>query len=212
MLVEFDADSLWYPLASTIVAGALTQGNIVDYHTFTRDPDELRHELEELGIEVSRLEQNSALEFIDWYAPSVGRTSKEKRTISFLKLTEMSLDLSRDLKDEKKQRQPVLHLDDNYSVVLQFNDEKPFVQYIRDRDIPWKKKFHTVNLFGLTRGVHSEYLYRSLEDLAKGIIDIRSEEKEGALQNLLRVRTMKGIPHDGGWHELQLQENGRVAI
>ncbi len=212
VLVEFEPDSLWYPLASTIVSSSLKRGYLVDYHTLTREPDELRDELQRMGVEVSKCEQSGALEFIDYYAPSIGRASKEKRTISSLKLSELSLDLSRDLKNMTRFRHKVLHLDDNYSVVLQFNEERIFVQYIRDRDLLWKKNVQAVNLFGLTRGVHSEYLYHSLEDLAKGIIDIKTEEKAGVLKNLLRVRTMKGIQHDSSWHELLLERNGQVAI
>jgi KaiC/GvpD/RAD55 family RecA-like ATPase len=60
--------------------------------------------------------------------------------------------------------------------------------------------------------VHSESTYRALEAGADGVIDFRLDETSDPPRNLIRVRSMRSVPFDGRWHQLNDTENMEVAL
>ncbi len=43
-------------------------------------------------------------------------------------------------------------------------------------------------------------------------MDFKTEEKEGKMENSLRIRVMRGKRFDSRWHQLQLHDNGEVRV
>jgi hypothetical protein len=42
--------------------------------------------------------------------------------------------------------------------------------------------------------------------------NIKSQEREGRIEHVLRVRAMRGHPYDSRWRRLRLSSNGEVAL
>ena len=71
-LIEFEPHSLWYETSFTLANHALRQGIKTQYHTFMRSLEEIRNALRKLGLDVSRLEQEKILFFLDSYTVTTG--------------------------------------------------------------------------------------------------------------------------------------------
>lgn len=208
VIVEFDPDSVWYPLAVNMIAKCLKSQVGADYHAFSNHPDDIRANLSKLGIDARQDEESGLLWIIDFYSPGIGVQSKEKWTVSSLKLTDIGIDRRR---RHQVQRQ-CLHVDDNFSIVFDQNEAKDVVQFLRSKILPGTRESQRIQLLGLMRGVHSEYVYRSLEDAAYGVVDIRTQEAAGKPESFVRVRSMKAGTHDGAWHQLTLGPDFQIAL
>jgi len=222
LVVEFEPHSLWYETSLTIAAQALRNQVKTDYHTFQHIPSEIRENLAQFGLNVHQLEQGGLLRVLDTYTvttaigsperPKVGRQPYESQSI---KLSDWSLAAMHDLKspheipDAEKRR---LHIDDNTSVLLQYNSEKEMIDYWRTRFIAWTRARELIMVHSIVPGVYSDSFYRQLETLMDGIIDFRSQEKDEKLEHQVRVRMIRGKNYDSSWRKLRLLENGEVAL
>ncbi len=208
VLVEFDPDSIWYLMATNIIAKCLKSQLGADYHAFSNHPDDVRANLSRLGLDPREAEQSGLLWIIDFYSPGIGVQSKEKWTVSSLKLTDLAIDR----RSRRHVQRPCLHLDDNWSIVFEHNEEKDVVQFLKTKIIPGTRESQRAQLLGLTRGLHGEYVYRSLEDAAYGVVDIKTQEIEGSPDSFLRVRSLKAGVHDKAWHKLTIDRNFETAL
>ena len=217
LLVEFQPDSIWYETSITIAAQALKDGIRTDYHTFQRPPKDVRVALTKLGVDLTRLEEEDLLRVIDSCTVQTGLGLPEKAdqytAQQTLKLSEWSISVAQDMKggipDADKRR---FHIDDNTGVLLQYNEERAFIDYWRTRIIPYVRAREGVSLNTLVAGVASDSFYKQFEALCDGIIDFKSEEKGGEIEHYFRVRMMRGRHHSSQWRRLKLLENGEVAL
>src|SRR5712691_10308597 len=60
-IVEYDPDSPWYETSLTLTSEALKQGVRTEYHVFTHPPNQIRDDLNRLGLDVTRLEREDNL-------------------------------------------------------------------------------------------------------------------------------------------------------
>ncbi len=228
-LVEFEPQSLWSETSLTIAAQAARLGILTDYHTFQHVPKEVRKALGGLGLNIEELEQKDAFRMMDSYTRmTVGqgvleKTRKSQEVAHFYEPYEGSLDLKdwetavkNEVEDHLSARSITknrgLHIDDNNSVLLQYNSEKTFIDFWRTYIIPNARISEWAFFHSVLAGVHSEGFYRQLESLCDGIIDFKSPEEGGHLEHYIRVRSIRGQLPNTSWHTLQLQSNGEVSI
>lgn len=221
LVVEFDPNSLWYETSLTIAAHAMRNGVRTDYHTFQHIPSEVVESLSRLGIDVRKLEQEGIFRILDTYTfttglgapvkPSVGRLPYQAQSV---KLADWSIDAAHDIKspaDIPETEKTRLHIDDNTSVLLQYNSEKEMIDFWRTRFIALSRARENIMFHSLVAGVYSEAFYRQFESLCDGIIDFRSQELGGQIEHNVRVRAMRGRSFDSRWKQLRLA-NGEVAL
>jgi KaiC/GvpD/RAD55 family RecA-like ATPase len=221
LVVEFEPQSLWYETSLTIAAHAMRNGVRTDYHTFQHIPTEIVDVLSRLGLDVKKLEQEGIFRILDTYTfttglgaplkPSVGRPPYQAQSI---KLADWSINAAHDIKSpaeipETEKRR--LHIDDNTSVLLQYNSEKEMIDFWRTRFIALSRAREDVMFHSLVAGVYSEAFYRQFESLCDGIIDFRSQEQGGRIEHNVRVRAMRGRSFDSQWRQLRLAD-GAVAL
>jgi KaiC/GvpD/RAD55 family RecA-like ATPase len=80
------------------------------------------------------------------------------------------------------------------------------------REIPVGAATNSTSIYGVLKGVHSEYFYKSIEASADGIIDFKIEEEGKNTRDLMRIRSMRNVHFDRGWHELKLGDNFQVTL
>ncbi len=217
LLVEYDAASQWYRASLNIAGEWLRDRGEVGYNVAAQPPDSLRSQLRKLGLKVEELETDGKLEVWDWYSATLGQKSKENEKFgtTSLKAADLSIAIS---KDELKPAMAgetypeYLRIWDNCSVMARFNDDKAWVEFLVTRIFP--SGFHSKStiIVGVIRGIHSEWVYRQLEDAADGVIDFKIDEIGEETRDVFRIRSMRSVPFDRRWHRLNIGENLEVSL
>lgn len=217
LLVEYDAASQWYRASLNIAREWLRAGGDVGYNVAAQLPDNLRSQLRKLGLNVEEFEAGGKLEIWDWHSATLGQKSKEKfvGASTGLKAADLSIDIGREeLKPAMagETYPEYLRIWDNCSVMARFNDDKAWVEFLVTRVFP--SGFHSKStiIVGVIRGIHSEWVYRQLEDAADGVIDFKIDEIGEETRDVFRIRSMRNVAFDRKWHRLNIGENLEVTI
>jgi KaiC/GvpD/RAD55 family RecA-like ATPase len=218
-LVEYEPDSLWYEMSLTVAARALGQGIRTEYHVMQHVPDEVRNTLERFGPRVRSLEKSGLFRIIDWYTPTTVLPGKRDQrweswpTKPRMRVRDWITNIKQQMvKGVSETEKRWLHIDDNSSILLQYLDEKTFLDFYRTSLIPWMRAREVLMLTSLVTGVASNALYGKLEALCDGIIDLKSDEEDGRLEHYVRVRIARGKTFDSEWRRLRVLDNSEVAL
>jgi KaiC/GvpD/RAD55 family RecA-like ATPase len=216
LLIEFEPRSIWYETSLTIVAKAVRNGIRTEYHTFQHLPAEVRKALGRFGLEVQQLEEDNKLRIADSYSTQTGLGAPEQPKMPWtasMKVSDWSIIDAKMIKASIAQMDKRwLHIDDDTSVLLHYNQEKEFLDYWRTRNIPLARAHETVMLHSVLTGTASESFYRKFESLCDGIIEFKSEEKSGQLEQYVRVSVMRGKTCDTRWRSIRLKDDGEVTF
>jgi KaiC/GvpD/RAD55 family RecA-like ATPase len=216
LLVEYDATSQWYRASLNIAREWLRAGGYVGYNLAAQLPDNLRSQISKLGVDVDWLEADGKLEVWDWYSATLGQKSKEKFVgSSTLKVSDLSIDIAREeLKPAMagETYPEYLRIWDNSSVMARFNDEKAWVEFMITRIFPSASYNKSTLIVGVLQGIHSDWVYKRLEDAADGVIDFRNNETTKGTADVLRIRSMRNVSFDREWHRLRIGKNLEVSL
>ena len=230
-LVEFDPESEWLAIATTMTAGYLHAGGRAAYIAELRSPETVRENLFALGVDVSVMSKEGRFWMVDRYSATLtgGRLEGEGSSVfepmdggirfRSLKLSDLSIQW---LKEKKQGHEPwdvvdtwppgALAIGESISQLLRFNEEKPYLEFIINRGHPNERKAKRIKLMGILRDVHTQLFYRQLENDYDGVIDLRTMERDNKRKTFLRVRSLKGQAYDARWHEVQIRRNGEAAL
>ncbi len=216
MLIEFEPSSIWFETSLTVAADALTRGIKTAYHTWTRPPTKVREILAKLsGLDLKKLETEDMLRVPDNYTAQTGFSVSDPSLAKYvqpLKVSDLSIDSVQVIKAHSEADKRWLHIDDNNTVLVQYNDEKSVIDYYRTRLIPQCKARELAAFHSLAVGVHSESFYRQFELSCDGIIDFKSEQRGDEIGHFARVRLLRGKSWNSRWRRLRLLNNGAVAM
>jgi KaiC/GvpD/RAD55 family RecA-like ATPase len=216
LLVVYDATSQWYRVSLNIAREWLRAGGDVGYNVAAQRPDNIRSQLEKLGLNVKELEAGGKLEIWDWYSATLGQKPKDALVgASSLKAADLSISIAQDeLKPAMagEAYPEYLRIWDNSSVLARFNEDKAWVEFLLTRIFPSGSYTKSTLLVGLIRGVHTEWVYGQLEDAADGVIDCKLEEIGEETSDVLRIRSMRNVGYDRKWHRVNIGENLEVTI
>ena len=216
LLVEFDPASQWYNSCLTMAAGWAKQGGDVGYNGFIEPPDIVRPKLTRLGLDVSELESRDRLRLYDWYTPTLGRKSKERYGIESLKVADQSIQfrLTEDDLNSPAEAEwfESVRIADNFSTLARFNDEKAWVELMLTRVLPIGPVKKSTLIFGIMKGVHSEWAYKQLEGLADGIVQFGLDEAYGTTRDVMQIRTLRNVHYNRAVAELDVQGNFEITL
>lgn len=231
-VVEFDPQSQWLAVATTIAARYLQEMGRVGFVTFTRPPEDVMRDLAALGVDIPAVQKENRLVVDDWYSATLtggrlkaaGQTGVSEpipggRRMLSLKVSDLSVEWLKGQKegwqsDDLVETWPpgAIVVGDSGSELLRFNEENSVVEYFVTRVSPNERRAGRIFLVGFARGIHTETFYKRMESAAGGVIDIRVEEREGEINNLIRVTSLKGQPHDTHWHKIEVKPNGEASL
>ncbi len=233
LLVEFDPDSQWLSVATTITSHFVRENRHVGYLAMVRPVADVERCLSALGTDLGPAVQSGRFVIEDWYSPTLSggrlesidqrgpmfeRTSTGLRVRS-LKVNDLSVEWLKTSKAGPQIYDIIDHwpagslvIVESFSSMLRFNDERAFVEWVESRVNPEERKRKGITIQGLVRGLHSDWLYKRMESASDGIIDVRVMERGDETKNLLRLRTLKGQPHDTRWHEIEIKSNGEAIL
>lgn len=231
LLVEFDPESQWFSIATTLAANTFRDDRYVGYLAMARPVEDVKQSLSEIGIDVRQTKALERLVVEDWYSatrsggrlephgPEVFERTAEGLRVRSLRIADLSVDWLTTSKSGPRVYDIVdfwppasLVIVESFSAILRFNDEKPFVEWLESRVNPEERKRKSITLQGIVRGVHSEWLYKRMESTCDGVVDLRVMEREEETSTFLRVRSLKGQPHDSRWHEIEIRSNGEAGF
>ncbi|OFX17719.1 hypothetical protein A3K71_05620 [archaeon RBG_16_50_20] len=233
LLVEFDPESQWFAVATTLVARYFQQNRHVCYLAMARSPEDVKRCVSEIGVDIPAAEKSGRLVVEDWYSATLtgGRLETANAQggmfepiqgglrVRSLKVADLSVEWLKTTKVGPQAYDIVDHwpvgsmiVVESFSGILRFNEEKPFVEWMESRVNPEERKRKSITLQGFVRGIHSDWLYKRMESASDGVIDIRVMERGEETKNLLRVRSLKGQPHDSRWHEIEIKSNGEANL
>jgi class 3 adenylate cyclase len=222
MVVEFEPHSLWYETSLTIAAHALRNGARTDYHTFQHIPNEVLGALARFGLDVKKLEGEGSFRLLDTYTATTGIGVPEKPKVGrqpyqtqYPVLSNWNISAAQDMespRDVPEAEKRRLHIDDNTSVLLQYNSEKEMADAWRTRFVPLARTREDIMIHSLVAGAYSEGFYKQFESLCDGIIDFKSQDMGGKMEHSVRIRAMHGRTFDSSWRQLRLVNSGEVIL
>jgi KaiC/GvpD/RAD55 family RecA-like ATPase len=215
LLVEFEASSLWYEASFTLSAQALEAGIPTDYHVFQRTPEDVTRALERMGISFPAARRRGLFRIFDSFSAQTGlRRPTLERPYGFvsqgLRLRDWKVGALGVLRDPHERNR--LHIDDNDSLLATANSEPEILDFFQSRAFAGAREKGLTFLHGFTVGTHSERFLRRLEALADGILDFACLERHGRLEQVARVRVLRGTSHDSRWRILGVSRRGVVQV
>lgn len=229
LLVEFDPEGQWFAVSRTIAALAVKNGLRVAYAATARSREDVVASLTKLGIDVDAAERAGLLRIDDQYTATL-KLDKDNPDLVAIdkyfrvgspKIADWSIDQLRSIKGQNRQsnltkwgdnQSGALAMIDSFSPYLRFNEEKVFLEWMETRNLQLHRKLGRLPILAFSRGVHSEHFYRSLEGMFDGLIEVRVLMHDDESKNMLRIKSLKGQPHDSRWHEIQVKSNGEATL
>jgi class 3 adenylate cyclase len=221
-IIEYDPDSLWYETSLTIAALALKRGTKVEYHTFQHFPDEVVEAFSKVGVDASKFEERGLLKLIDSYTQTIEYQNANRGTESFrVARGDTPLDLVKSAENWAKEAiagyldkdKRWLHIDDNTGIFLRYNDERILIDKWRTAILPYSVRAReTPHLIAFAKGVATDWFYSQFETQCDGVIELKTKDEGGRIENYIRIRTLKGKIFDSSWHRIQLASNGEVTF
>lgn len=215
VLAEFEPISLWYDASLTIAARALAARLPTDYHVFQHIPDDVVRALYRQGIDVPESQKVGRFRLLDSYSPQTGIVAAAHyRPYQFasqsLLIGEWKKGSLGVLQDPREQG--IVHIDENDSLLARYNSERDILDFFQTRAFEAVRKRSFLFLHGFMSGVHSDAFYREMESLADVVLDFKSREVEGHLEQLLRLRAIRGVNVDSRWRLLRMTGTGEVRV
>jgi len=209
LVLLYDPSTQWLSLILTIASELLRRDYVVGVTTTSTPPTQVRQQLTTALPNLMEHETAKRLMLIDWYTWMTGKKSTEPRSVDTLGLAQFNIQDSRYQRDDS----PLYDFlaTDNYSTFLKYNDERSFMQWL-DKTIARMRELKGVRLYGFMKRFHTDAFYANLESMADGVIELDIQERGKKLENVIRVRGMKGMPHSTEWRTLKITPSGFLKL
>lgn len=211
VLVEYDSASQWYAASFTIATKWLKTGGRVSYCVAIRSPDTLRSHLSRLGLQPEELERKKRLMIYDWYTTTLGQKSAEEHAVDSLKARELDEYFAKEWM-RIPSSPDLLRVTDDISCLSRFNEDKEWVEIFLSRGIPSTTRAKSTTIRGIITGVHSDWVYKTLEASVDAIIDFKLREEGKAMRDFMRIRSLRNVAFDSQWYSLDVDENFEVTL
>ena len=145
------------------------------------------------------------------YTCQLGQKSKEKLALESLKVSDLSIWLSGALKLATPDPN-LLWIVDSFSPITRFNDEKSFIEWILTRVVPYAPGEKSIGIWGVLRGVHSDWVYKQLEASSDAVFQFTLEEAGEEVKTMIRITYMRNVGFNSRRHSLKIAKNFEVIL
>jgi KaiC/GvpD/RAD55 family RecA-like ATPase len=181
-------------LAIQILCGKVLTGRNGLFISLDKFPDEIREFMLEFGFNSSPFEKENKLIFIDCFSSQVGVKSKEKYSEDPLNFPNLSIIISRVLKELNS---PIV-IFDSLSTLLQKGGVRSSLEFLRS--LAGKVKESKALCFvTLNRKAFHPAILAASEEIADGVIEMKIEEREEEVRNYIRVLKMLRRRYSSSW-------------
>ena len=197
----------WLSFILTLASTVLLQGHAVNIATTSTSPREIRGTLSRMIIN-KKPEVATRLTISDFYTWQLGRKSDEAESVEGLSIAKMNVGFAEQTKGSTEVDFVVW---DNLSAFMRYNEERVFTQWL-DRFVAYLRETKGIRLWAFVKRSHSDAMYAYLESVADGIIELDYRENAGVLEHVVRVKSMKGMPHPTDWRRLTVNSDGSMQL
>lgn len=196
-------------LILTIASELLRRGRVVGITITSTAPAQIRQRLATVVPNLTGLEMAKKLMLIDWYTWTTGKKSVEPRSADSLGLAQFNIQDSGYQRDDSPLYDFVAS--ENLSAFLKYNDERAFMQWL-DKTIGRIREMKGIRLYCFLKHFHSDAFYANLEAIADGVIELDLQKRGKQLENVVRLKSMKGVQHPTDWRTLKITKTGLLKM
>ena len=209
LVLLYEPSAQWLSFILTIAQELLRRGHIVGITAIITPPAQVRQRLTIALPNLRELEMAKRFTVIDWYTWMTGKKSSEPRSVDSLGLAQFNIQDSGFQRDDS----PLYDFlaSENLSAFLKYNDERAFTQWL-DKTIARMRELKGVRLYCFMKHFHSDAFYANLEAMADGVIELDIRERQKHLENVIRLKSMKGIQHPTDWRTLKITASGFLEL
>jgi len=205
LLIMGDPGTAKRELCLEFVAKCLRQNRRVVYLTLEQSPEEIRASLSGMGNlgplvgPFGRPERLRDLVMIDCYSPQIGMTSDEELSADPNNLSELSIAVSKALKN----RVEGLFLLDSLDTLIRKRGLASSLELIRTLRAKTRiAKFDSI--VTLNRQAFPTAILAAVQESADGVFEMKVQEEPSGLTRYFRVPKMRGTSHHSAWRAYEL--------
>jgi KaiC/GvpD/RAD55 family RecA-like ATPase len=203
-----------------VAAQALRSGHKALYHAFQHPPSDVDHDLTKFGLDIAKFQRDGVFRILDSFSVQTGGLSPislNDPIARSLKIPDLSISSAQEIKKEREEGIPEedqrwIHIDDNTAIITRYNPENAVLDFWRTRHFPFTRLTQEVTFFSMLAGTVTEPFLSQVETIVDAIIDFKTEEKEGEVGQLVRIRRMRGKRFNSRWQRLNVSVTGEVTV
>lgn len=178
------------------------------YVSLDKSPDDIKNDLQHLGLNVSLKSSRKSIVFIDGFNWLIGEFQEEFHVDNLGNLTELSIQIA---SAAESLSEPPLLIFDSISPLLVYNPENVVVKFLQIL-LAKIRNWRGFGFFVVQDGVHSDGFCNTLSYLVDGIFDMKIKEENDEISRHFRIRSLKSIPHDTKWIQFEIKTNREIKL
>jgi KaiC/GvpD/RAD55 family RecA-like ATPase len=171
----------------SLAYSSLLHGTSCLYVATDRAPIDIRNDFGRLGTDISGMESEKKIAFVDGYGWLTGKSDEAFRIENLANLTELIIIIEKALNYLNDR---VFLVFDSLSPLSVHNPEIDVIKFLQSlsaRMRNWKG----TGIYTLQAGVHSDRFYNALAFLMDGVFEMKTEEKEKTVKRYFRISNLR---------------------
>jgi len=185
-------------LGFQIAGESLKRGKKVLYLTADRSPREIRRFMKQLEYDTDLYYQEKRLVFVDCYSPQVGVETHEEYSenpFNFPNFAMLLASILKELRCEPGELIVILH---SLTTIISGSELKPALEFYRNLSGKLNSA-GAVTFTHLNRIAFPAAVIAAVEDIADGVIELKSEETIEGINYYMRIPKMILTRHETRW-------------
>lgn len=185
----------------------LLRGKTVLYMNCRASQVDVRHKMEQLGIDVGPYELRGDFRFLDACAWSMEKTAGERLYGDRFERTLPGREILAGIRDAR----PSSFVIDSISAILIDEPPKDVLSFLQGMIIVLRREKITTFMI-VEEGVHDERFMMGLRHLADGVLELRLAEEMGKPAHYMRVTQLHGLMHPIDWIKFEVTPSGTLLV